>query len=225
MTDTPDDRAPAGDLDDDALDRFDPAAGPAPPDEAAAQAPYRRLVGRLQQLAPLTPPAGWEARAEARLRAARSAERRRRALAAGAVALAAAAAVFLLLRGSPRAKARPLAVAIAATDGEVRRGPAAQGDRLRASVTPPGGHVELRVYLGTRLVGRCPSPDGTTTCRQGGRAVELDLELREPGLYRVYSLTGPRPLPAPTDGGLELDLLRVRQDGGDIAAWEPVPIR
>ena len=229
MTARDDAPATSGEPEDAALDRFDRGVEPATAEEAAAQAPYRRMVERMRQLAPLTPPDGWEQRAEARLRAARAAERRQRAIrlgvGVGLGVVAAAVVAVLLLRGSAARAPRPLEVAFAAVDGEPRRGPAALGDRLRASVAWPRGEVELRVYLGTRLVARCPAAQPPTTCRRERGELALELDLREPGIYRVFALASPQAVAPPGEGGLDGDLLHARQAGARVQAWEPVRIR
>lgn len=207
------------------LDQFDPAVEPGSAAEAAAQAPYRRLLARLRDLGALAPPEGWEARVESRLRAAHAAERRRR-MGVGVAVTAAVVAIAMvsLLRGRPAPLPRPLQVTVVASDGEPRRGAAALGDRLRATASRRTGHVELRVYLGTRLVGRCPAADSQATCRRSP-ALQLELELREPGLYRVFALESAQPLAPPGTGGLDLDLVHARQAAARIEKWEPIRIR
>jgi hypothetical protein len=209
------------------LDRLDLAAEPATPAEAAAQAPYRRMIARLRELPPLEPPAGWEDRAVVRLRAARAAERRRVIVGVGVAALAAAAVVLLLLRPTDAPAPRGLQVAVAAPEGVVRRGPAAIGDRLRAQVPWSAGEVELRVYRGDRLVARCPSAEARATCQRVGRHRELELvlELREAGIYRIVALSAAGPLPAPGDDGLDVDLLRARSAGATVERGDAVHVR
>jgi hypothetical protein len=185
------------------------------------------MIDRLRELPPIEPPAGWEDRAVARMRAARAAERRRLVVGVGLAAAAAAAVVLVLLRPPPAPGPRGLQVAVAAPEGVVRRGPAAIGDRLRAQAPWSAGEVELRVYRGDRLVARCPSAGTAATCRRTGphRELELVLELREAGVYRIVALSAAGPLPAPGTDGLDADLLRARSAGAAVERGDAVQVR
>lgn len=189
---------------------------PAPdPVAATRRAPYDALAADLRALAP--PPAGWQARVEARVAAERAAARRRRrtwAAVGGGVALAAAAVVAVLVTRDPPSPDRRAAVAIAtvAPDGAPRRGTAAVGDTLRVTATAGAG-VELRIYRGGQVVLRCPGDPG---CAVTEGSFEAGVRLDVPGLYRVVRLTGRGPIPPPASGpdaSLDLDLLTLREAG------------
>lgn len=222
MTDDPRQGSASDPPDDRVLDDFDAGTAPASAADAEAQAPYRRMVERLRALPMLEPPAGWEERSVARLRAVRAAERRRRALgaAAGLAGLSAAVmAVVLLRRPSPARGA--LQVAVASPDGLARRGPAALGDRLQARVPWSKAEVELRVYRDDRLVARCPAaaaPPPAAVCARTGphQDLELRFDIHDAGTYRVVALASATPLPPPGVGGLDGDLLAARTAGATI---------
>jgi ferric-dicitrate binding protein FerR (iron transport regulator) len=76
--------------DHDLIECLEVGEAPRSPDEAAARAPYERLIARLGDLDEIEPAPGWEDRAVARWRRARSRRRRR-------VALVVLAAVVLLI--------------------------------------------------------------------------------------------------------------------------------
>lgn len=204
--------------DDELLARIAAGVPPADADEAAARAPYQRLVDQLRGVGE---PAGLGQRIDNRLREEAARERRRRWWLGGGLALAAAATVAaLVLR--PRTTPRPrLAVAVTARDGAVRRGAAAVGDTLRLDADPPGAHGELRVYLDGRLVARCP---GAGACHTDGRRLHLEVPAADPGAYRVVVLGSASPIPAPGADGIDSDLLAARTAGATVVTREPIVV-
>jgi len=209
------------DRDDQLLDRL--AAGVAPADdaEAAARAPYERLVERLRAV---DAPAGSAERIAARLRREQAhAARRRWWWLGGGLALAAASvAALVVLRPRPTPPPRGLEVAIVAPAGEPRRGDAAVGDTLRLRVSDPRAHVELRVYRDGALQLRCP---GAPPCAGDPQHPRADLTVADAGVYRVVVLAAAAPLPPPGAGGLDADLLAARTASVSITLHEPLVIQ
>lgn len=200
---------PSPDEDPGMIERLDAGEPPSSPEEAQARAPYERLLARIRDLDDIAPPGDWEDRAVTRWSGAR--RRRRLGIALGATAAAALAAVLLL---QPCAAPAPagLEVAVIPTPGSTRRGDAAVGDLLRARARADRAHVELRLYLGTRLVVRCP---GSAPCRQDGSVMELDWKLGEAGTYQIILLSSSSDIPA-GDGTIDRDLLDARGTGTSI---------
>jgi len=201
--------APPDDDDAGMFERLDAGEPPSSPEEAAARAPYERLLSRIRDLDEIAPTGDWEDRAVARWSGAR--RRRRLGIAFGAAAAAALAAVLLL---QPCATTPPpgLEIAVLAAPRPTRRGDAAVGERLRARARPDRAHVELRVYLGTRLVARCP---GSAPCRRDGAVTELEWKLGEAGTYQIILLSSSSDIPA-GDGTLDRDLLDAQGAGASI---------
>lgn len=187
------------------IERLDAGEPPQTPEEAQARAPYQRLLERIHDVDDIVPAAGWEDRAVMRWFAAR--RRRRLGIALGAVVAVAVAAMLLLLRTAPR-----LELAVLDAHGSTRRGDAAVGDLLRARARVDQAHLELRVYLGTGLVARCP---GSTQCRHDASVMELDWALAEPGTYAIVVLSSSSSIPA-GDGTIDRDLLDARNAGTNI---------
>lgn len=191
------------------IERLDAGEPASSPEEAEARAPYERLLARIRDLDDIAPPGDWEDRAVRRWSGAR--RRRRLGIALGATAAAALAAVLLL---QPCAAPVPtgLEVAVIAAPGSTRRGDAAVGDLVRARARPDRAHVELRVYLGTRLVARCP---GSAPCWHDGSVTVLEWKLSEAGTYQIVLLSSSSNIPA-GDGTLDRDLLDARVAGASI---------
>jgi hypothetical protein len=189
-------------LDDDSvIERLDAGEPPSSPEEAQARAPYEALLGRIEAMEDVAPPAGWEDRAVTRW----SVGRRRRRI---AVALAASATIgllgVLLLQPCAMPSAQPLEVAVLTAPGSTRRGDAAVGDTLRVRARVDRPHVELRIYTGTNLIARCPDSE---RCRRDASIVELEWKLVESGAYQIVALSSASEISAPTDGGADRDLL------------------
>ena len=197
------------DDDPDLIDRLEAGEPPRSPEEAQARAPYEQLIERLQGLDNIAPPAGWEDRAVGRWSAAR--RRRRFGQIAGGAAVAAAAAV-ILLQLCGRSSAPRLELAVLEASGAARRGDAAVGDLLRARARLEQAHLELRVYLGTGLVARCP---GSATCRLDGSVMELDWKLTAPGSYQIVTISSANAIPA-GDRTIDRDLLDAKSAGASI---------
>jgi hypothetical protein len=193
------------------IERLDAGEPASSPEEAEARAPYERLLARIRDLDDIAPPGDWEDRAVTRWSGGRRKWRLGIALGAAASAAAALAAV-LLLRPCTAPTATELEVAVLDSSGSTRRGDAAVGELLRARARADRAHVELRVYLGTRLVARCP---GSTACRRDGSIMELDWKLVEAGTYQVILLSSSSDIPA-GDGTLDRDLLDARSAGTRI---------
>src|SRR5262249_13170293 len=87
------------------------------------------------------------------------------------------------------------------------------GDSLHVRALVDHPYTELRVYLETMLIMRCP---GGPTCRGDASALELDWKLVEPGTYQIILLSSAAALPTPGDGALERDLLDARNAGASI---------
>ena len=191
------------------IERLDAGEPASSPEEAEARAPYERLLARIRDLDDIAPPGDWEDRAVTRWSGAR--RRRRLGIALGATAAAALAAVLLL---QPCAAPAPtgLEVAVITAPGLTRRGDAAVGDLLRVRARLDRTHVELRIYLGTRLVTRCP---GSAPCRHDGSVTELEWKLSEAGTYQIVLLSSTSNIPA-GDGTLDRDLLDARVAGASI---------
>ncbi len=186
------------------IERLDAGEPPGSPEEAQARAPYERLLARIRDLDDIAPPGDWEDRAVARWSGAR--RRRRLVIALGATTAAAALAAMLLLQPCVAPTATGLEVAVLDASGSTRRGDAAMGDRLRARARANRPHIELRVYLGTQLVARCP---GSASCRHDGSVMELDWKLDVAGSYQVILLTSSSNIPV-GDGTIDRDLLDAR---------------
>jgi hypothetical protein len=200
------------------IERLDAGEPPSSPEEAQARAPYERLLARIRDLDDIAPPAGWEDRAVARWSGAR--RKRRFAIALGTATAAAAVAAVFLLQPCAAPTATGLEVAVSRPPGSTRRGDAAVGDSLRASARSDQPHVELRVYLETRLVARCP---GCPSCRRDGSALKLDWKLGEAGRYQIILLSSSSDIPA-GDGILDRDLLNAQGAGIDIEKHPPFTV-
>jgi len=162
----------------DALDAGEPARTP---EETAARLPYQRLIERIQDLDEISPPPGWEERAEQRWRARRVDARKRRqrrailGLSLGGAALAAA----LLLRpcaSTPKPETPPPLVQAQVAIKTIHSGPPRRGDdvlvgdKLVAQAPVDGTHVELRIYLGDKLFARCPAVQSVDAARRAWRS-------------------------------------------------------
>ena len=198
---------PPADEDTEVIERLDAGEPARSAEEAAARATYERLFARLRDSEDITPAAGWEDRAVARWAAAR---RRRWSIGAAAVVAAGVAGALVLLPCS-RARVSPgLEVAVLGGSETVRQQDPAVGGLLRARGSIDRPHVELRIYLDTRLVARCPGGD---SCRVEEASIELERRLTEPGNYRVVRLSSASAIPPPTEYGLDRDLLEARNVG------------
>lgn len=210
MTEPPDDDQPGDPANDWAMiNRLDAGEPASSPEEARARAPYEQLFERIRDLDVIAPPAGWEDQAVTRWEAAR--RKRRLGIALGAATAAGLAAVFLLQLCAAPSTVR-LEVAVLAPPGSTRRGDAAVGDLVRVRVHDDQTHLELRVYLGTALVARCP---GSTACRRNAALVEFDWNLAEAGVYQIVLLSSSSDIPA-GNGALDRDLLDARGAGVSI---------
>lgn len=193
--------------DDDLIERLDAGEPARSPEEAEARRPYEQLFADLRDLEDIAPPPGWEDRAVANLAAAKRKQRVRTALtasAAGAAVTAIVAALVLMPCGGPAGPG--LSVAVMATSGAARRGDSAVGDVLHVQARIARPQVDLRLYLNTRLVTRCPGGEG---CRSDSTHVALDWKLAEPGTYRVVLLSSDAEIPS-GDGTIDRDLLDAR---------------
>ncbi|HEU4727528.1 MAG TPA: hypothetical protein VFT22_06560 [Kofleriaceae bacterium] len=192
------------------IERLDAGEPPSSPEEAQARAPYERVIERVRDLQDIAPRAGWENRAFQRWSGARRKRRIRGAAIATAAAVAALAAIVLW---HPCAASRSggLEVAVLTPAGSTRRGDAAVGDVLRARAPLGAAQVELRVYLGTTLVARCP---GSAQCRGDASAIEIDWKTTERGDYQIVMLSSASSIPA-GGGILERDLLDARTTGAN----------
>lgn len=194
------------------LDRLTSGTPPKDADEAAARAPYERLLDRARSLARPEPPPAWGEGIERRLRLEQARERRRKRLVGGAIlATAATVLVFFLW---PRDSASPpsrLAVTVTRPDGATMRGDVAVGARVDIELDDPAPWVELRVYRDNDLVLRCP---GDATCRGSTGRIRASLLVTAAGIHRIAVLTGPRVFSAPTGDGLEADALQARKNDG-----------
>jgi len=190
------------------IERLDAGEPARSPEEAAARAPYERLLARIRDLDDIAPPGDWEDETVARWSRAR---RRRRlgVVLGGAAAAGAALAAVLLLRPCAAPTPTGLEVTVLDPSGSIRRGDAAVGQLLRARASADQAYVELRVYLGTRRVARCP---GDPACRRDGSVLELDWKLVEAGTYQVILLSSLSDIPA-GQGTLEGDVLDARDSG------------
>lgn len=209
------------DRDDPLLDRMAAGVAPADADEAAARAPYQRLIDRLRAI---DAPEGAAERLAARLRLeqARAARRRWWWLGGGLVLAAAAAVAIVALRPRPATTPHGLEVAVVAPAGEPRRGDAAVGDTLRLRASDPRAHVELRVYRDGALRLRCP---GAPACAGDAQHPRAELALTDAGVYRVVVFAAAAPLPAPGPGGLDADVLAARTAGATITLHDPLVIQ
>jgi hypothetical protein len=192
------------------LERLDAGEPPSSPAEAQARAPYEQLIERIRDLEDAVPPAGWEDRAAARWSSAR--RKRRFGIAIGA-AVAVGLAAALLLKPCSKPSAPQLEVAILTNPGATRRGDPAVGDLLRVRARLDQAHVQLRIYLGIKLIARCP---GSEPCKRDASALTLDWTLAEAGAYQVVVLSSPLDLPVPSDGTSDRDLLEAREAGWTI---------
>lgn len=198
------------------IERLDAGDPPRTPEEAQARAPYERLLERIHDIDDIVPAPGWEDRAVRRWSAAR--RKRRLGIAVGVgVAVAVAAVLLLQLRAAP--SEHRLELAVQDPHGSTRRGDAAVGDVLRVRTRVDQAHLELRVYLSTGLVARCP---GSTQCRHDASIMELDWTLAEPGTYQIVVLSSSSSIPA-GDGTLDRDLLDARGAGASIER-RPLPV-
>lgn len=192
------------------LDRLDGGEPPRSPDEAEARAPYDRLLERIRDLEDIAPPPGWEDRAMTRWSAARRKRRRRAALAVCAAALALTAVILLQLCGRPSTDG--LELAVMSGSGVARRGDAAVGDVLHVRARGGLPHVELRMYLGTSRIARCP---GDRACGSDTSAPQVDWKLTDAGAYEIVVLSSAAAIPA-GDGTRDRDLLDARTAGVQI---------
>lgn len=192
------------------IERLDAGEPPASPEEAQARAPYERLFDRIRGLDDPGPPAGWEDRAMARWSAAR--RKRRLGIVIGVTAAAGLAATLLLRPCAPPSGAR-LEVAALRAPGSTRRGDPAVGDLLRARAREDRAHVQLRLYLGTKLIAQCP---GGEPCQRDGSVFVLDWKLVEAGRYQVVVLSSNSEIPALGDTTIDHDLLEARTAGASI---------
>jgi hypothetical protein len=193
----------------DVIERLDAGEPPRSPEEAQARAPYEKLLDRIRDLDEITPPAGWEDRAVARW----SRARRKRRLGVGiALGATVALAAVLLLQPCGAPDAARLEVAVLTDRGSTYRGDAAVGEVLRTRARVDRPHVDLRIYLGTRLIARCP---GSDPCRRDASVVQLDWKLVEPGPYQIIMLSSSSNIPA-GDGTIDRDLLEARSAGASI---------
>jgi hypothetical protein len=199
------------DVDPDVIERLDAGEPPRSPEEAQARAPYERLLERVRDLDEIAPPAGWEDRAVARWSRARRKRRRSAGIALGATTAIALAAV-LLLQPCRASDAARLEVAVLTERGSTHRGDAAVGNVLRARAHLDRPQVDLRIYLGTRLIARCP---GSAACSHEVSVLQLDWKLAEPGRYQVIVLSSASSIPA-GDGTIDRDLLDARAAGASI---------
>jgi hypothetical protein len=202
---------PPTDEDAEVIERLDAGEPARSAEEAAARAVYERLFARLRDSEDITPAAGWEDRAVARWAAAK---RRRWSIGAAAVIAAGVAGTLVLLPCS-RARVSPSGLEVAVLGGSetVRRQDPAVGGLLRVRGGVDRPHVELRIYLDTRLVARCPGDD---SCRVEETTIELDRRLTEPGNYRVVRLSSASAIPPPTEDGVDRDLLEARNVGANL---------
>jgi hypothetical protein len=191
------------------IERLDAGEPASSPEEAQARAPYERLLARIRDLDDIAPPAGWEDRAVARWSGAR---RKRRFVVALGTAAAAALAAVLLLQPCAAPTATWLEVAVSHPPGSTPRGDAVVGDSLHARARSDRAHLELRVYLETRLVARCP---GSSSCRRDGAVLELDWKLGEAGTYQIILLSNTSDIPE-GDGILDRDQLDAQGAGASI---------
>jgi hypothetical protein len=201
----------APDVAPDVIERLDAGEPPRSPEEAQARAPYETLLERIQDLDEIAPPPGWEDRAVARWSRARRKRRLGVGIALGATTAVAVAAVLLLQPCGAPAAAR-LEIAVLTDRGSTYRGDAAVGEVLRTRARVDRPHVDLRIYLGTRLIARCP---GSDPCRRDASVVELDWKLVEPGPYQIILLSSSSNIPA-GDGTIDRDLLDARGAGASI---------
>lgn len=200
------------------LERLDAGEPPGSPEEAQARAPYERLVERIRDLDDIAPAAEWEDRAVARWSSART--RRRVRIALGLTASVGLAAAILLQPCTTQTTAHGLQVAVSTAAGVSRRGDHAVGDVLHVQARTDRAHVDLRVYLNTRLVARCP---GSEQCRRDASLVQIDWKLMEPGTYEVVMLSSASDIPPPVHGTIERDLLEARNAGAS-SVTETVPV-
>jgi hypothetical protein len=195
----------------DVIERLDAGEPPQSPEEAQARAPYERLIERVKDLDEIAPPAGWEDRAVERWSGARRKRRRDLGIALGATTAAAVTAV-LLLQPCRASDASQFEVAVLTERGSTYRGDASVGNVLRARARLDRPQVDLRIYLGTRLIARCP---GSAACSRDASVLQLDWKLAEPGRYQVIVLSSASSIPA-GDGTVDRDLLDARAAGVSI---------
>jgi hypothetical protein len=200
------------------IERLDAGEPPSSPEEAQARAPYELLLERIRGLDDIAPPPGWEDRAAARWSSART--RRRAGIALGLTAAVGLAAAIVLQPCTAPTTGLRLQVAVSKVPGASRRGDNAVGDVLHVRASLDRAHVDLRIYLDTRLVVRCP---GSELCRRDASFVEIDWKFAEPGRYRVVVLSSESDIPPPVDGTIDRDLLEARNAGASTAT-ETVPV-
>jgi hypothetical protein len=199
------------DVDPDVIERLDAGEPPRSPEEAQARAPYERLLERVRDLDEIAPPAGWEDRAVARWSGARRKRRRGVGIALGATTAVALAAV-LLLQPCRASDAARLEVAVLTDRGSTSRGDAAVGNVLQARARLDRPQVDLRLYLGTRLIARCP---GSAACSHDASVLQLDWKLAESGRYQIILMSSASSIPE-GDGMVDRDLLEARSAGASI---------
>jgi hypothetical protein len=191
------------------IERLDVGEPPRSPEEAEARAPYERLLDRIRDLEDIAPPAGWEDRAMTRWSAARHKRRLGIALGVG-VSVALVAVIWLQPCAPPRAEG--LELAVVSGSGATRRGDAAVGDVLHARAPVGLPHMELRIYVGTARIARCP---GNPECRRDAATMEIAWKLADAGTYEIVVLSSSTPIPA-GDGTRDRDLLDARVAGVHI---------
>lgn len=199
------------DVDPDVIERLDAGEPPRSPEEAQARAPYERLLERVRDLDEIAPSAGWEDRAMARWSQARHKRRRGIAIALGTTTAVALAAV-LLLQPCRASDASRLEVAVVTDHGSTSRGDATVGQVLRVRGPLDRPQVDLRIYVGTRRIARCP---GSAACAHEASGLQIDWKLAEPGRYQIVLLSSASSIPA-GDGTIDGDLLEARSAAATI---------
>jgi len=198
------------DVDPEMIERLDAGEPPRSPEEAQARGPYERLIERVRDLDEIAPPGDWEDRAVARWSQARRKRRLGIGLAIGATTAVGLAAALLLRCGAPDAAG--LEVAVLTDDGSTYRGDASVGKVLQTRARVDRAEVDLRLYLDTRLIARCP---GSAGCRRDASIVQLDWKLVAPGRYQIVLLSSGSKIPA-GHGTVDGDLLEARAAGASI---------
>ena len=202
---------PSSDDDPDMIERLDVGDPPRSPEEAEARAPYERLLDRIRDLEDIAPPAGWEDRARTRWSAAK---RKRRLGIAFGVGLSVALVALIWLQPCAPTREESLELAVVSPSGVTRRGDAAVGDVLHARAPVGLPYMELRIYIGTARIARCP---GNPECRRDAATMEIAWKLADVGMYEVVVLSSSAAIPA-GDGTRDRDLLDAQVAGVHIEA-------